>query len=1244
MLPTVFTEGRTGRVFGVLSLFVAITIGGVATLLTREELLRGTLGAINPFLILGGLAFGFLVLRYYAAGVPLLVALVYMNLSEALVRYHDFPSLLQLLVVVLAFAAWLHRDTAPLGAVASHPLTLTLLALVVHSLATTALATDTRLADGRVIELFRGLVIYGLITLLIRDRRRLLQALVVLIGAATVLSILPIVQTLTGNFDEFGGLARIKDAHIYGNVFEPRIAGPVGDPNFFAQILLLVIAIPLVMHVEARSRRSRILLLGAAALIFAAILLTYSRGAMLALAVIAVLVIRILHISWRTTAVVAAIGIASLIFLPRSVTERFLTIEQILPAAEAPLHPDSSFQERRLLMHVAWLMFADNPVSGVGAGNYSARYDEYVDLTSSEAREYADASDLHFPHNLYLEVAAETGLIGLAIFAAVMLAAVATLREARRRFAAAGDRLMMAAALGMAVALAGFLVTGLFLHLGFPRYFFLFLGMAAAMGRVAPRPDTSPLLARAPLMAVETEPAAADGPAVRRPIAVLVSRFPLITETFILREISELERQGQPVVLVSMIEEHPEVMHREAVPWHGRAIYTPFFSPAIAAAFGRALVRQWRILLPLIGWIVAESIHRPVTLFKSLLVVPKCAYLATQLRSESVSHLHAHFATHPTTMALVISKLTGIPFSFTVHAHDIFVDRTHLRRKVREALFVRSISRFNKLFLERLYPREAHGRIEVVHVGIELSRYDPSQARVTGGRPKILTIAALKPYKGLDYLVRAARILAAEGVEFDVDIIGAGPLKSHLEREIARCGVEDRVRLLGALPQERVAEAIAGCELFVLPSIIASDGQMEGIPVALMEAMAAEKAVVATAISGVPELVEHRTSGLLVDPANPDELAAAMRELLDDPALRTRLGAAGRARVEGRFSLPKIVDELIAVFDRHVPPARHYDIAVAEKTAPGARWGLRRAHRGADSEVLELIAVTSDGPVELIQKRHLSRPGESRPPAERADQEHAILSELAGALEAAPGGRELAVPAPLAHEPGSPLLVTGRADGIPMDHLIRRARTNSRLIPELTAAAGALGTWLRAFQQTREAKVAEDSSSPPRIEAGRRMNPPPLAALVTRAIADLRDAKLGLRETRRVKRAIESLAAELRDPIAVPHHGDLWPGNVFVTAERLTVIDFEGFRTGLPSEDLAYFLVHANLYLAWRHPHILGTLRQELFAGYGASLDGNELRLARIACALHLLARDERNAPLLRRLVQRMILRRELAS
>ncbi|MCA1732985.1 MAG: aminoglycoside phosphotransferase family protein, partial [Acidobacteria bacterium] len=181
---------------------------------------------------------------------------------------------------------------------------------------------------------------------------------------------------------------------------------------------------------------------------------------------------------------------------------------------------------------------------------------------------------------------------------------------------------------------------------------------------------------------------------------------------------------------------------------------------------------------------------------------------------------------------------------------------------------------------------------------------------------------------------------------------------------------------------------------------------------------------------------------------------------------------------------------------------------------------------------------------------------------------------------------------------------------------------------ELAHAASALGAWLAAFQETR-----------PPVE-GRAA----VETLIARARRDLRKAPLSRLTKRSVGRRVESLAAAMGPPIAVPHHGDLWPGNVFVAPDRVTVIDFEGFRTGLPAEDLACFLVHAKLYLAWRHPLIHGALEKQLFEGYGMPADEDELRLARIACALHLLAREDADAPFLRRVVHRMILGRELSS
>ncbi|HUP50649.1 MAG TPA: glycosyltransferase, partial [Thermoanaerobaculia bacterium] len=636
-------------------------------------------------------------------------------------------------------------------------------------------------------------------------------------------------------------------------------------------------------------------------------------------------------------------------------------------------------------------------------------------------------------------------------------------------------------------------------------------------------------------------------------------------------------------------------------------------------------------MLRLIGWIIGDSFLRPATLFKSLAVLPKSAYLASILPAHGVSHLHAHFATHPATMALIISILSGLPFSFTVHAHDIFVDRSLLRRKVREATFIRSISRFNQFFLERLYPLDARAKIATVHVGIDPSYYGRQAPEATAaGRPTILAVAALKPYKGLVYLIRAASLLAAEGIDFRAEIIGAGPLEADLRAEIARCGAGDRVVLRGALPQDEVAAAIASCDLFVQPSIIAADGQMEGIPVALMEAMAARRPVIATPLSGVPELVEDRVSGLLVDPANSETLAAAMRELLGSPELRSRLGAAGRAKVEREFSIRETVETLGRLLDRHNPPLPLEELQPAAAAIPDARWGLRRLHRRADSRVLELIASTPAGPAEIIVKQHLSRRGESRPAAERAAGEYAMLRTLHGALHGkSHDGRMLDVPAPIAHDAGSATIVIERAHGTPMDAMIRRARRDRAASDTLAAAARAAGAWLRELQR----------SAPPREERHA------IEDVLRRGERDARLAGLSRRKARNARRTMEALAGELfaRGRIAVPHHGDFWPGNVFVDAQRVEVIDFEGFRFGLPAEDLAYFLVHARLYLAFRRPELIGIVEREFLSGYGGEVDERELRLARLGCALQLLARSRSGAPFLHQALRRAILRKELA-
>jgi colanic acid/amylovoran biosynthesis glycosyltransferase len=404
-----------------------------------------------------------------------------------------------------------------------------------------------------------------------------------------------------------------------------------------------------------------------------------------------------------------------------------------------------------------------------------------------------------------------------------------------------------------------------------------------------------------------------------RPVAVFLSRFPSVTETFILREITELERQGQSVRLVPMLKETPRVLHEAARSWTPRALYTRYLSPSILIANLTTLLRHPFRVASLFTRLVAGTITSPSMLLRTLAVFPKSVFLAQQLKREGVRHVHAHFATHPTTMALIVASLSDITFSFTVHAHDIQVDRSLLRWKLRETRFVRSISDFNKRFLEELYPGETNGKITVVHVGIEPEKYEANSRLARSGTddvPRILCVAAHRPYKGLPVLIEACRILKADGVRFRCDVLGDGPMRDELTRLSAEASVDDVFHLLGPRPEHVVAEMMRESTLFVLPSIVASDGQMEGIPVALMEAMASARAVVSTAISGIPELVEHDVSGLLVKPGDAPALAAAMRALLEDPGRAAEMGRQGQRKVREEFTLTGCTAQLLTLLER----------------------------------------------------------------------------------------------------------------------------------------------------------------------------------------------------------------------------------------------------------------------------------------------------------------------------------------
>ena len=382
----------------------------------------------------------------------------------------------------------------------------------------------------------------------------------------------------------------------------------------------------------------------------------------------------------------------------------------------------------------------------------------------------------------------------------------------------------------------------------------------------------------------------------RRPIALIVSSRPPRAESFLRREVAALERNGQPVMQVLM-----------DGPW-------------ISGAFFRALWRKPRGVVRLLWWIVTKTLVHPRTFLQSLAIFPMACEWAERLPRAGIAHVHAHFATHATTLAVVVSELAGIPYSFTAHAHAIFVDRALLREKVRGAVFVRTISEFNRRFLETLFPQEARGKVHVVRVGAAIP--SGGQAILPVLERPVVCIASFKRHKGLFVLLEAMQSL--EGVR--CDIVGEGPLRGALLRAIRRNGLADRVRLR---PPSETRDALRDAAVVVQSSVIAPDGQMDGIPLALIDAMAAGKPVVASAISGIPELVTDGESGLLVDPANPRMLAEAIERMLADSVLRARVCARGREKVARQHAADRCSAELIALLDEHNPPIR-FPLPVAQ--------------------------------------------------------------------------------------------------------------------------------------------------------------------------------------------------------------------------------------------------------------------------------------------------------------------------
>jgi glycosyltransferase involved in cell wall biosynthesis len=393
-----------------------------------------------------------------------------------------------------------------------------------------------------------------------------------------------------------------------------------------------------------------------------------------------------------------------------------------------------------------------------------------------------------------------------------------------------------------------------------------------------------------------------------------MSWFPAPTETFILNEMRELRRQGLELEVFPLLGAAPGPRHPGVAELMPRVRYHRALSLEFVRAQLHWLRRRPRAYLRA-WWRALRGNRRSLEfLAKAVAIVPRAAVIAREVEAARLEHVHAHWATHPALAALVVRELTGVGYSFTAHAHDLYENRSMLEEKIADARFVVTVSDHNRALIRDLYGPDAAAKTAVVRCGVDVRSFRPRAEPAPRDVPVVACVAGLRDYKGQRHLVDACALLRDRGVHLRCLLVGDGPERARLAARIRAARLDDAVLLLGARSQDEVRELLRTADVVVHPSVTTRTGMMDGIPVALMEAMASGCPVIATRLSGIPELVEDGRSGLLVAPEDAGQLADAIQRLLADPALRHRLAVAGRRAVLREFDLVQNGRRLLELF------------------------------------------------------------------------------------------------------------------------------------------------------------------------------------------------------------------------------------------------------------------------------------------------------------------------------------------
>lgn len=389
-------------------------------------------------------------------------------------------------------------------------------------------------------------------------------------------------------------------------------------------------------------------------------------------------------------------------------------------------------------------------------------------------------------------------------------------------------------------------------------------------------------------------------------VGYVLKRYPCYSQTFIVNEILAHEAAGLSIEIFALrppIDTHfQDAIARVRAPVN----YLPTGSYKPANYW--AVLKESEAILPGL-WHALEAVRD-----EEVSAIYQAVLLACQVRLKGIAHLHAHFATVASTVARLAARFAGVPYTFTAHAKDIFHESVRpedLRCRLRDAEGVITVSDYNLVYLRQVLGSGA-AHVQRIYNGLDLSQFAYRTPR--DRPPKIVAVGRLVEKKGFSILIDACAIMAGHGRDFSCQIIGTGELKEDLLAQIQCLDLQTRVELVGPRPQSDVIKHVQNAAVLAAPCVVGADGNRDGLPTVLLEAMALGTPCVSTDVTGIPEVLRHDVTGLMVPQHDPHVLATALTQLLDDAELRVRLAAEARHLIESEYDIRHTTAHLRQIF------------------------------------------------------------------------------------------------------------------------------------------------------------------------------------------------------------------------------------------------------------------------------------------------------------------------------------------